>query len=212
MQGVRVQSAAAAESDPAHVLLRPGPTVPPTPESAAAHGLRISLTLPVLATSNAAGPVGDAIGSSGQADVHVAPELLMRWTRQFQDVRLTATLDANSDQFLRTRSENGEQIFGSLKLAWTDGRSDRFVPYLAYTGTLDFSTVFARRDDTLHDFTAGFTSGFGLSAAGSVIPFRDADRPGDWSLSLDSRSAAGWRTPTNTASLSPSRAQISSIP
>jgi hypothetical protein len=45
--------------------------------------------------------------------------------------------------------------------------------------------TFSHWDDTLNDLYVGFKSGFGWDANGKSLPFRDAVKPGNWSIEFD---------------------------
>ena len=69
--------------------------------------------------------------------------------------------------------------------AWTNGRSDLFVPHTAFCVIIDYEPGFQTRDDTFYNFLVGFTSGVGISAKGGIIPFRESSGVGDWSVAVD---------------------------
>jgi hypothetical protein len=162
------------------------PATPPTPQSAgASKDFRIIVTLPAYGTNNAIGSAADASGQAGPPDGHVTPDLLLRWLHQLSFVRLSASVDASVDRFFIRTDQNTDSLYGTFKAAFTDGKSNLFVPYVAYAGTPDFGPGITQWDDTLHSFYLGFTSGIGIGADGRVIGFQDATNPGDWSVSLD---------------------------
>ena len=162
------------------------PATPPTPQAAAASkDFRIVLTLPAYGTNNAIGSAADASGQASPPDGHVTPDLLMRWLHQFSFIRVSASVDASVDRFFQFSSLDTDTLYGTVKVAFTDGTSDLFVPYAAYTGELDFGPGFAQWNDTLHSFFLGFTSGVGIGADGRAVAFRDATDPGEWSISFD---------------------------
>lgn len=162
------------------------PGTPPTPETAAvSQDFRLILTLPAYGTNNAIGADADATGQRNPPDGHVTPDLLLRWLHQYSFVRLAAGFDVSVDRFFIRSDQNSDSLYASFKAALTDGESDLLVPYVAYGGTLDFGPRLTQWNDTLHSFSVGFSSGIGLDADGRRIAFRDAIRPGDWSISVD---------------------------
>ncbi|HVZ50820.1 MAG TPA: hypothetical protein VG986_02565 [Pseudolabrys sp.] len=175
----------------------------PAPDGATAYGLsapvapsvassltpgqdfRLILTLPFLATSNAAGPQSERTGASGSPDVHANPDLLLRWTHQFDFVRLSVAGDIEFDRYAINADQSSNSLTGGVKAAFTDGRSDLFVPYLSYWTVADYEPGFTVRDDLMQNFVVGFTSAVGFSANGGIIPFRNSSGAGDWSLAFD---------------------------
>ena len=99
-------------------------------------------------------------------------------------MKLSTKLDIGEDRYLHEITVNQDTIFATMKAQFTTGRSDIFVPYVAYTPEIDFLPLFTHWQDTLHDFYGGFTSGVGLHD-GKLGRFRDAVDPGDWSMLLD---------------------------
>jgi len=152
----------------------------------------VELNLPISWSSNAVQEFGEQSILPGppRADWHVTPDLLVRWSHQFDWVRLTAKVDVGEDRYFQQTSVNQDTAFATLKAEFTNGRSDLFVPYIAYTPQVDFLPFFAHWQDTLSDLYGGFTSGIGLRH-GRPVRFRDAVDPGDWSFLLDL--AAGQR-------------------
>jgi hypothetical protein len=147
---------------------------------------RVLLTVPLLGTSNAAGPAaGDIANPTGKADVHLNPDLLASWTRQFASVKLSAGVDLSADRFAISTSQNTDSLYGAFRAALTDGRSDLFAPYVVAAPTADYQPLFSIRDDAMLDLAAGFTSGFGISAAGQIVPLRDATKDGDTQVVFD---------------------------
>lgn len=155
------------------------------PAAAPSKDFRLIFTLPLLGTSNAAGAISERTGASGSPDTHANPDLLLRWTHQFDFVRLSASADVAFDRYATSTDQSSDTLTGGFKAALTDGRSDLFVPYVAYTGIVDYEPGFVVRDDTMHNFTLGFTSGIGIGAGGAVIPFRESSGVGDWSVAFD---------------------------
>jgi len=146
---------------------------------------RLIFTLPLLATSNAAGAAAERTGASGSPDLHGNPDLLLRWTHQYDFARLSASADIEFDRYAVNTDQSSNSLNGGFKAALTDGRSDLFVPYLSYWAVADYEPGFTVRDDTMHNFAVGFTSGIGVGADGALIPFRASSGAGDWSVAFD---------------------------
>lgn len=165
------------------------PAVVAAPQSApdpAPKPFRAILTVPLLGTSNAVGVAAkDLASSANQADVHLNPDLLLRWTQQFQYVRVTAGADLSIDQYAVHRDQSTDSIYGAFKVALTDGHSDLFVPYVVAVPTGDWEPWFKRRDDALLSLAAGVSSGFGINAHGKLVRYSDATRPGDSAVLFD---------------------------
>jgi hypothetical protein len=149
-------------------------------------GWDLEVNLPIHWSSNAVQTFGEQSVEPGapQADWHVSPDVLLRYTHQFDWVKLSAKFDIGEDRYFQQITVNQDAAFATLKAEFTNGRSDLFVPYVAYTPEVDFLPLFAYWQDTLQDFYGGFTSGIGLHK-GKLIRFRDAVDPGDWSVLVD---------------------------
>ena len=194
MAALAFSGAAAAQETAAHdaatdiALSPPLTAVSPPPAQPAApppKDFRLIFTLPLLGTNNAAGAISERAGASGSPDIHVNPDLMLRWMHQYDSVRLSASADIAFDRYATNTDQSSDTVTGVLKAALTNGRSDLFVPYVSYTGIADYEPGFSIRDDALHSFALGFSSGIGISAAGAVIPFRDSSGVGDWSFAAD---------------------------
>jgi hypothetical protein len=149
-------------------------------------GWDIEINLPIYWSSNAVQTFGEQSIEAGapQADWHVSPDVLLRYTHQFDWVKLSAKFDVGEDRYFQQITVNQDAAFATLKAEFTNGHSDLFVPYIAYTPEVDFLPLFSHWQDTLHDFYAGFTSGIGLHK-GKLVRSRDAVDPGDWSVLVD---------------------------
>jgi hypothetical protein len=156
------------------------------PAQASAGDFTIALSAPLLHTSNA---VLDNSGASPvrRGDWHYNPDVVLRWSHQFDAVRLAISADANSDRYFRETSADLDAVYGVVKLSLTDGTSDAFVPFAVYRATAEFLPTFGDRLDLLNDFALGFSSGFGIAREGGVVAMRAASHPGDVALSLDLR-------------------------
>jgi hypothetical protein len=149
-------------------------------------GWDLEVNLPLHWSSNAVQTFGEQSVESGtpQADWNVSPDILLRYARQFDWVKLSAKLDVGEDRDLHQIQINQDAVFATLKAQLTNGGTDIFVPYVAYTPEADFLPFFAHWQNTLQDFYGGFTSGVGFHK-GQLGRFRDAVNPGDWSMLLD---------------------------
>jgi len=120
-------------------------------------------------------------------DWHFNPDLLARWSQQFAWTKLTASTDVSVDRFLAQTSADLDTVYGSLKVAFTDGRPRILIPYAIYTATADFAPTFSEPEDVLNDFAAGLDAAIGLDDTGKVIPFAESTGPGASSVGLDLR-------------------------
>ena len=122
-------------------------------------GWDIEINLPMYWSSNAVQTFGDQTNLAGspKADWHVSPDALLRYTYQFDWVKVSAKLDVGEDRYFQQITVNQDAVFATLKAEFTDGRSDLFVPYVAYTPEVDFLPFFAHWQDSLQDFYGGFT-------------------------------------------------------
>ena len=170
-------------------------------------GWQIGLSLPVLATNNAAETAPD--GGSAGPDAHVIPEITVKGTHQFPRLRLSAGVGAAHDAFLRHPDENVDSLSGFLTLALTDGRAERFVPYVAFGEKTEFTSGFGHWSDSYHSLSAGFTSRFALPGKASVVLDLAAGRrfaqPADLRLTFLTASArvSARATPSLGLSLTP---------
>ena len=160
------------------------------------YGFEVIVTAPILYTNFAVQTISDEL-ISRQGDWHFAPDVLLKWTHQFDWVKLTVGADVFADRYLKQTLASEDALVGTVKAAFTDGRSDLFVPYLSYTGAMDFQPWLAKRDDTLHDFAAGFSSAIGFDGSGAVIPYKKANMTGDAYLRFDARIGQRLADPTD---------------
>ena len=142
------------------------------------------LTMPFLYSSSIVRSDSDtAIGDSG--DKHVDPDFAIQWSRQFSHIRLETFVAATLERYSTVREADVDRLTTGVKVELTDGRSDLFVPYFQYELTMDFVPVFSTREDTLHDFAVGFSSGIGFGRDGKKIPYSEANDPGHSSVKFD---------------------------
>jgi hypothetical protein len=160
---------------------------PPQPAQPAApyRDFLIELAAPIVYSTNPALASSDLVQGHAVGDWHFNPDLALRWSHQFSAVRVSTVVDASVDRFFKQTEDDEDTVFGSVKVAWTDGRSDRFVPYLQYVATADLRPDFGEPDDVLHDFVLGVSDAIGIDAEGRLIPRSDATKPGRWRLGLD---------------------------
>ncbi|HKM62369.1 MAG TPA: hypothetical protein VJY39_07740 [Acidisphaera sp.] len=159
--------------------------------------VRVTLTLPFFGTSNAVSDSANVTNMGAGPDADLAPDLQVDWARQFGPVRLTTILDTTAERFPRHPSESSDSIFGSIRLALTDGVSERFVPFVLYRAGMDFTPLLATRQDTLQYLAAGVRTGFGLTAAGAMIGRRDADKPGQTAIWLEAQAGRRFANPAD---------------
>jgi hypothetical protein len=143
-----------------------------------------TLRVPFSYVSSVVSPAGDTAINKG--DFHAAPEIALRWSRQYSWVKPTVTVGVGTDLYATVREGNIDTFFTSFKLAFTDGKSDLFVPYATYVGTIYSQGFFRREDITYHEGALGFSSGIGLRGS-KVIKYDEADKAGDMSINLDVR-------------------------
>jgi len=149
--------------------------------------VEVTVTLPVDYTSNAIRASTETVVGRGQADVHFHPDIAAKWSHQYDWAKLTATGGVGFDRYFEVRDADENTMFWSFKMAFTDGKSDLFVPYLSYIGLAGFEPDFSFRTDILNDANVGFTSGIGFDKNGRVIGYKDASKDGESSLQLDLR-------------------------
>jgi hypothetical protein len=128
---------------------------------------------------------GNSDGSTvDRPDTHISPEAALRWSRQFSSFRLSAMAATVFDRYQKTTTADLNTVEGGLKVSFTDGHSDIFVPYISYVATTYFDRDFKSLDDRRHDVAAGFSSGFGFRG-GQSIAYRDARHAGDSTIVFD---------------------------
>ncbi len=149
------------------------------------YGFEVVFAAPILYTNFAVQTVSEEL-ISRKGDAHFNPDLLLKYTRQFEWLKLIVGADALMDRYFTQTAASEDAFVGTVKAAFTDGRSDLFVPYVSYTGSIDYLPTFSRRDDTLHDWAAGFYSAVGLNS-GSFVPYREAYSTGDIYVRFDAR-------------------------
>jgi hypothetical protein len=134
---------------------------------------------------------------ASKGDMHVAPDVAVRWSQQFPSFRLSASVGASVDRYFREKAASGDTLSGSVRLSWTDGKSDAFVPYFAYSTRIDYLPTFGIQDVVIHDFVTGVSLATGKSADGRSILARDASNPGDSSYRLTIRGGRRIADPTD---------------
>jgi hypothetical protein len=151
-----------------------------------AYGFEAVVTAPILYTNFAVQTATDEL-ISRKGDAHISPDLLLKYAHQFEWLKLTVGADLLMDRYLTQTAASEDALIGTVKAAFTDGRSDLFVPYVSYTASMDFLPTFTRRDDTLQDWAAGFSSAIGRTSGGGWIPYRTAYASGDSYVRFDAR-------------------------
>ena len=142
------------------------------------------LTIPFLYSSSVVRSDSEtAIGDSG--DEHVDPDFAINWSHQFSNIKLQTFVAATLERYSTVHEADLDRLTAGVKVELTDGRSDLFVPYIQYESTMDFVPVFSAREDTVHDFAVGFSSGIGFGRDWKKIPYSEADDPGHSSVKFD---------------------------
>jgi len=143
------------------------------------------LTLPLAYSSNPISGVSDA-SVSNKGDWHVAPEVALKWSHQYDFARLTAEIGANIDRYQTATDADADIFFTTLKAELGDSSWDAFRPYFRYRETMQFFPTFRSLDVAFHEFAVGFSSGIGIRN-NQKIAYADSDAPGDVSFNLDMR-------------------------
>lgn len=155
-------------------------------EAPSGNGFDVVLRIPLLLTDNAVSATGeDGQGSGKRGDVHASPDLAVKWGHQFENLELSTALGVATDRFLSETDQNEDTIYASAKLAFTDGQSDGWAPYVAYALAVDMRPTFAETDDVLHTFAIGVSQDISIDASGQRIRARDAAEPGGSSIGFD---------------------------
>jgi hypothetical protein len=145
----------------------------------------LSLTIPWSYSTDVVGR-DDERGASGKGDASTAPVVALKWSRQLESVRLTASASVEIERYLVLTSEDLDIVETSGKLELTNGKSDFFVPYVTYRAQSLMEPLFRGPADRRLDLQGGFTSGVGFRG-GRVIDLGRATRAGDRALELDVR-------------------------
>jgi hypothetical protein len=154
-------------------------------DSGASKDFEVTLTVPLNYVSNVVSPVTDSVLAE-RGDWHAAPDLSVRWARQYAWAKLSAVFGADVDRYASVPAASVDSVYSTFKAALSDGKSDLLVPYLTYTETMYFEPGFRRREVSFHDVAAGVSSGIGLRGT-RRIPYRDSIEVGDASALLDVR-------------------------
>lgn len=155
-----------------------------TDASSPRKGFELILTTPFSYTSSAIRSNSENV-VDGRGDFHAAPDLFLKWSRQFSSLKLSASVGVSSDRYKTEHDVDGSAVLGTVKAAWTDGRSDLLVPYVSYRRILDYDRSFRERFDTLDDIAVGVSSGIGFQRDGKPVRSSEAIEPGDRSFGLD---------------------------
>ena len=161
---------------------KPAPERKPDPN----RYFQVELTIPFAYTNRAVRPESD-VGGTAKGDFYAFPDILLKWSHQLERVKLSASLDIGTDRYFKEIDATGNTAIWSAKAQWTDGRSDYFVPYVAYVATTLYDRDFRSVDLAVNDAIVGFSSSVGFDPKGKLVAFADASGPGAWSLTLDAR-------------------------
>jgi hypothetical protein len=126
-------------------------------------------------------------------DSHATPDVYLKWSHQYAGWKASAEVGATMDRYLNTPDANLDGLHSAFKLAKTDGKFEYFVPYASFNTEMFFLPTFKTPDITYNDFAVGFYSGAAwrdkerLPYIDSLIPYSDAEEPGDVSVLFDVR-------------------------
>jgi hypothetical protein len=141
------------------------------------------LKLPAFYSTSVVPSNADGSGVE-KPDWRFSPEAVLRWSRQFSDVRLTASAALILDRYRQVTSADLNTLEGTLKAFLTDGRSDLFVPYASLIATTFYDRDFKSLDDRRQEVAIGFYSGLGFRG-GQALAYRSVKKPEDRGIRLD---------------------------
>lgn len=152
----------------------------------------IELALPARYSSNVANASADAVIEK-RGDIHVSPDLNLRWSHQYDWAKLSAEVGVSTDRYLSATEANLNSLYSTFKIQKTDGKSDHFVPYALVTNNIYFEPTFRGPEISFHDVAAGFYTGVAwrdkqrIPYRDAFIPYAEADEPGDVAVMFDAR-------------------------
>src|SRR5262245_49603946 len=156
-------------------------------KSSAPKDLTFEITIPGDYTSRAFRASTEDVVPQDKPDVHIHPDVALKYSHQFDWFKLTSNAGAGIDRYFETKDANEDTLFWAGRLQFIDGKSDLFIPYIGYNGIAGFEPGFRRNTDILNDLYAGFKSGIGFKKDFSTIQASDATDPGQSSVVVDLR-------------------------
>jgi hypothetical protein len=149
--------------------------------------LEFAITIPADYTSRAFRATTEDVVARDKPDVHVHPDVALKYSHQFDWFKLSSTAGAGIDRYFEVKDADEDTLFWSGKVQFTDGKQDLFIPYIGYSGIAGFEPGFRRNTDILNDLYTGFKSGIGFKKDGTTIQSSDATDPGQSSVVVDLR-------------------------
>ncbi len=159
---------------------------------ASSQDFRLEFNLPARYSSNVVSTSVDSIVES-RGDRYISPELVLKWSHQFDWAKLSAEVGAGMERYLTAHEANLDSLFGTVKIQKTDGKSDKFVPYALVSSSIYYEPTFNLHEISFYDVAGGFYTGFAwrdkdlIPYIDSFIPYADAMEPGDISVMFDFR-------------------------
>src|SRR5262249_57806728 len=102
-------------------------------KSSAPKDLTFEITIPADYTSKAFRATTEQV-VNGKPDVHVHPDVALKYSHQFDWFKLTSNAGAGIDRYFEAKDADEDTLFWGGKLQFTDGKSDLFIPYIGYNG------------------------------------------------------------------------------
>src|SRR5262249_40719276 len=93
--------------------------------------LELTITLPINYTSNAILASTETVVNT-KPDVHVTPDIALKWSHQYDWVKLSGSVGTNTDRYFQDHDADENTVFWAYKAYLTDGKQDLFVPYFSY--------------------------------------------------------------------------------
>jgi hypothetical protein len=163
-----------------------------TPESSSDKDFTIGMDLALRRSSSVTSASVDSIVED-RPDSHVTPDVYLKWSHQYSGWKASAEIGATMDRYFKTPDANLDGLHSAFKLAKTDGKFEYFVPYATFNTEMFFLPTFKTPDITYNDFAVGFYSGVAwrdkerIPYIDSLIPYSDAEEPGDVSVMFDAK-------------------------
>jgi hypothetical protein len=154
--------------------------------------ITIGLEIPARYSSSVTSTSVDSV-IEDRPDAHVTPEAYIKWAHQYDWFKVSAEFGASIDRYFKTSDANLDNVHTTFKFAKTNGKFEYFVPYFSLSNEMFFLPAFRQPDISYYDVIAGFYSGVAwrdqtlIPYRDSLIPFSDAQEPGDVAILFDAR-------------------------
>ena len=146
--------------------------------------LEITATIPLTYNTLATRPDSES-GGGAKGDFHSNPEFALKWSKQFDHVRISATAATGVDRYRQAHDVDMNVGVLSLKAYLTDGKSHIVTPYASYTSTREMARDYRDLYGIYNEAAIGFVTGIGFDEKGKRISSDDATEDRNWAIDLD---------------------------